>query len=52
MYLNNLKNIFNALNENRAKFFNTFFIDVFNEIKTNIFTTKELENEKKILKLF
>ena len=55
MYLNNLnslQNIFNILNENREKSFNTFFIEVFNEIETNIFTTKELENEKKNLKLY
>ena len=50
--LNNLQNIFNVLNENREKSFNTFFIEVFNEIETNIFTSNELENEKKNLKIY
>ena len=50
--LNNLQNIFNVLNENREKSFNKFFIEVFNEIETNIFTTNELENEKKNLKIY
>ena len=55
MYLNNLnslQNIFNALNENREKSFNTFFIEVFNEIETSIFTADDLEKEKIILQLY